>query len=599
MCPEQIRGGQVDKRSDIWALGIVLYEMLTGQLPFEAEYPEPMMYAIVNEEPKSLSFHLKNVPDSLQAVIDKLLKKDPNERYSDISEILNDLESHFKTEGIDFITTKPDLKKLFNKNRLFAFAGTVLVLILIYVFWSAFSPQPPPGNKIAVLPVESLVKDTADQEWFNESMTDELITKLAQISGLRVISRSSSMQYKGTSKTTPQIAEELNIQYLFEPTIVKNENQIKINAKLIDAIKDEIIWAKEFENEIENILKLQGQIAIEIANQIRVELTPQEKTRLSVTREVDPKIYSLYMKGMYHLNKRTPEGLLKGISLLEQTVEKDPDEPLAHAGLSLGYSIIAHSESPVEGAQKRCKEEALKALELDDNLAEAHLALAMVKIYTDRNIDGAGQSYREALKLNPNLDLAIYHYAYYEILIGNHDEGPKLLRRAIELDPVSNIYPAELAWMYYFQEEYDKTIEYAQRSLELVPDFPFALFVLGEGYAGKGMFDKAIEVQKKSAELAPYHEFGLAHTYGISGNKNAALSIAEKIEKRHEIWDTWCLAVIYAGIGDADKVFYWLEQAIEQDHPYVLWFRKTYFDAYKDDPRYKSLVQRLNLPKWN
>jgi adenylate cyclase len=237
-------------------------------------------------------------------------------------------------------------------------------------------------------------------------------------------------------------------------------------------------------------------------------------------------------------------------------------------------------------------------LELDDNLAEAHLALAMVRIYSDWDKTGAGQSYRRALELNPNLTLALFHYAYYELLMGNYEDAPKYLQRAIELDPLSNIYPAELAWMITGFGEYDKTIELALKSLELVPDFPFALFALGEGYAGKGMYEEAIEAQKRSAELSPYHKFGLAHTYALAGYTDEALKIAAELEKRNEIWDTWCLAVIYSSLGDADKVFYWLEKAFEHRHPYIQWLRRNnYFDAFKNDPRYESLAQRLNLPE--
>jgi len=396
----------------------------------------------------------------------------------------------------------------------------------------------------------------------SDGMTDALITNLAQISGLRVTSFSSSIKYKGTDKSPPEIASELGVQYLVEPSAIKFGDRVKVSARLLDALDDEYLWAEEYEREFKNILVLQSDIAQEIAGQIQVKLTPQEETRLTVTRQVNPETYELYMKGMYHLNKRTPAGLEKGMSYLNQAVEKDPTEPLAHAGLSLGYSIMAHTPKPIPGASGLSKEAALIALELDDNLVEAHLALAMVKIYGDWDLIGAGQSYRRALELNPNLTLALFHYAFYQLLMGNPEEGLKLLQRAIELDPLSNIFPAELGWINYFLGEYDKTIELALKSLELVPDFPFALFVLGEGYAGKGMYEKAIEVQKKSAELSLSHKFGLAHTYALAGYTDEALKIAAELEKRSEIWDTWCLAVIYAGLGDADKVFYWLEKHI-------------------------------------
>jgi len=598
MCPEQIRGEKVDHRSDIWALGIVFYEMLTGHLPFEGDYPEPMMYAVVNEEPKSLSDYLKNVPELLQSIVVKLLKKEPAERYQNIAEMLLDLEPFVKDSELVLTKPKPTLSKLLLRKKAYLYGGVAVILIILflmigkpYLFWEGSL-----GKSIAVLPLESITRD-AEQEWFTDGMTDALITELAQISGLRVISRSSTMQYKGVNETPPQVALELGVQYLVDGSVVKMGDVVKISARLIDALQDEYVWAKDYERSFSNVLGLQGEIATAIAGQIEVRLTPQEEKRLVERRPVNPETYEMYMKGMYHLNKRTPESLGKGIAYLHQTVEKDPTEPLAHAGLSLGYSIMAHTPKPIPGSSKLCKEEALKALELDDNLAEAHLALAMVKIYGEWDKTEAGQSYRRALELNPNLTLALMHYGYFELLMGNYDEAPQYLQRAIELDPLSNIFTAELGWMNYFLGKYDQTIALALKSLELVPDFPFALFVLGEGYSGKGMYDKAIEVQKKSAELSPYHEFGLAHTYAMAGFKDEALKIADKLEKRSEIWDTWCLAVIYAGLGDADKVFYWLEKAYENRHPYIQWINThTTLDAYKKDPRYESLVQRMDLP---
>ncbi len=597
MCPEQIRGQKVDHRCDIWALGIVLYEMLTGHLPFEAEYPEPMMYTIVNEEPKPLSHHLDSVPDYLQDIITKLLKKDPNERYQDMSEILNDYQTHIKIDDSEVIKTKSSFKKLLQRKRIYAYSSLIVLLIMLYLFRFYFMPQHSVGNKIAVLPVASIINDT-EQEWFNEGMTDELIMKLAQISGLRVTTRSSSIQYKGTTKTTPQIASELDVQFLVEASSVKIEDKVKINAKLIDAINDEYIWVEEYDSSLRNILGLQGQIAKEIANQIRVELTQQEETRLSDTREVNPETYELYLNGMVHINKRTPEGINIGLEYLNKAVGKDPDEPLAHAGLSLGYSIIAHTPSPTEGAQKRCREEALKALELDDNLAEAHLAIAMVKIYDEYDITAAGESYERALELNPNLTLALYHYAWYMYLIEGYESGSTILQKAIELDPFSNFYLAEMGLMNFVSGQYDKTIEMAKKSLELVPEFHYTLNILGCGYAGKGMYEKAIEIQKKSIETVPFWKWGIGYTYGIAGYRDEALKIAAELEENPSIWNAWCLAVVYAGLGDADKTFHWLEKANRVHHPYVPWMRRNiFFDKFKEDPRYKSLVQRLNLPE--
>ena len=600
MAPEIIRGQVGDHRADIWSLGVVLFETLTGHLPFKGDYPEPMMYTIVNEEAETLSQYLKDIPDSLQTILDKLLKKDPEERYQNIQDLLVDLKQFVKEDEFDTIKTKFTIKKLFLKKRNYLYGITAIflaIIIFLTVGKSYFFPERNLQNSIAVLPLENIINDD-EQEWFTDGMTDELITNLAQLSQLKVISRSSSIQYKGTTKNPPVIGKELGVSYLVDGSVVRSGNIIKISARLISAGENKYIWAQEYERKFTNILELHHEIAKAIAEQINIQLTPQENTLLTKSRIVNPETYEMYLKGMYHINKRTPEGIEKGLAYLQQAVETDSTEPLAWAGLALGYMVIMHTPSPKTDYSKLAKEAALKALALDENLAEVHLAIAMIKIYFEWDRKGAGEHYRKALELNPNLPLANMHYGYYVALLGDKEEAPKFLQRAIELDPLSNIYPAELAWMSYFRGEYDKTIELSLQSLELVPDFPFALFTLGEGYEGKGMFDKAIEVQKQSSELSPYWQFGLAHTYALAGHTEKALKIAHELEKRNEIWNTWCLAVIYSALGDKDKTFYWLEKAYEQRHPYIQWMRRnTYFDAFVEDPRYESLAERMNLPK--
>ncbi|MCK4894371.1 MAG: tetratricopeptide repeat protein, partial [Calditrichia bacterium] len=304
----------------------------------------------------------------------------------------------------------------------------------------------------------------------------------------------------------------------------------------------------------------------------------------------------LYLKGMYHLNKYTPEGIEKGLAYLYEAVEKDPDEPLVHAGIASAYGLIAHTTSPTPDIYERSRQAALKALELDENLAEAHLELALTQIYYDWDRTGAEQSYRRALELKPSLAYAHVHYGWFLQLKGEVDKAIAEMNRAQELDPLAPLYPAWLGYMYWWEGEFDKAITEAQKSLELNPDFPVGLFVLGNVYADKGMYEQAIAANKKASMINPGRKWALGITYGKAGRSEEALAIAAELESRAGVKETWRLALIYAALGDKDKTFHWLDEAYKQRAPYIQWFiRDGNFDSLKDDPRYYDLAQRLNL----
>jgi len=565
MAPEVIRGMLVDHRADMWSLGIMLFEMLTGHLPFEGNFAEPLMYSIVNEKPKQISQYLSETPDSLQSIIDKLLQKDSQKRYRNLSDLLSDLEPLTKEYESIVIKTKTSIPRLFSRNS------------------------------IAVLPLQSITHDS-EQEWFTDGMTDALITELAQISGLRVISRSSVMQYKGINTSSQQIGVELDVQYLIDGSVVKMGDLVKISTRLIDAREDEYIWAKKYEREFTNILGLQGEIATAIADQIEVQLTPMEEKRLAKKRSVNPETYELYLKGMFHLNKYTPDGFEKGFSYLDKAVERDPDEPLAHAGLALGYGILSHTPSPPPYAVSRERKAALRALELDENMAEAHLSLAMIKVYTDWDRIGAKQAFQRTMELNTNLALTYAHYGFLISINGDEDGALAAMKRSQELDPLFPVYPAWNGWLHFWLGQNDAAVKEAMKSLELVSDFPIGLYVLGCAYASKGMYDEAITVHKKAGAISSEWKWALGQTYALAGRNDEALAVAAELESQPKVWDTWGIAEIYTALGDKDKAFFWLEKAYEQKHPYIQWIKvNSSLNSLHDDPRFHDLAKRLNL----
>jgi len=598
MSPEQAQGTEADHRSDIWSLGVMLYEMLVGKKPFEGEYEQAIMYQIINEEPEFITKVRSNMPVQVEKIINKALAKNPDNRYQTMEEMLNDL-NNVTAEIKQGDSQTASIFKLGRKQRRLAFrilaAFIILTVFGIYI-WQSEQAKAEPVS-IALMPLKSLTNDT-EQEWLTESMTDAMITDLAKISGLRIISRSSAMAYKGTEKTPPEIASELNIQYLIEGSIVKMGDQIKISARLIDAPNNEYLWAEQYESEFTAILALQGEIAQSIAGQVQIELTPQEESLLAVSRKVDPETHELYLKGMYHLNKYTPDGFAKGLGYLHQAVEKDPKEALAHAGLALGYDMLAHTPSPPPDALPNAKLFTAKAMELDENLAEVHLADGMNKIFSDWDWREAKLSYERAIKLNPSLAMAHAQYGFLLIIDRFADEGIAELYLAQKYDPLSPIFPAWQSWIYFWLDRNDEAIKEAHKSLELLSDFPIALYTLGCAYAANGMYDEAIVTHQKVAAIGMDWKWSLGQTYALAGRKEEALSVAVELESQPNAWYTWGLAEIYTALHDKDKAFYWLEEAFKQRHAYMQWLKiNPSFKYLRDDPRFEDLAKRLNLAK--
>ena len=479
----------------------------------------------------------------------------------------------------------------------------VLILPILFVLLLRSRGRVPAGiRSLAVLPLDNLSGD-ASQNYFADGMTDELITDLAQISALRVISRTSVMAYKGARKPLPQIARELNVDAVVEGTVLRFGDQVRITAQLIEASTDKHLWSQSYEGELRDTLALQNRVAREIADQIRINLTPQEQAALKNVRVVNPEAYESYLKGRYFWNKRTADGLKAALAYFNQAIEEDPKYAQAYSGLADTYALLGDWQYAVmipKEAFPKAKAAAIKALELDSALGEAHNSLAFVLDGFDWDFDSAGKEFRRAIELNPGYATAHHWYAWHLSLLGRYDEAIAEMRKAENLDPLSLIINADLAELLVLAHSYDESIQQSRKTIEMDPNFALAHNQLAQAYLQKHMYDKAVAELQKAVQLSggsPTSIANLARAYVLSGNRSEAEKLLSDLKKRSNpgYSNASEIAMIYASLGDTDQAMSWLEKGYEERfNPGVL--LRPGFDPLRSDSRFQNLVHRIGLP---
>ena len=459
-----------------------------------------------------------------------------------------------------------------------------------------------PIRSVAVLPLESLSADPS-QDYFADGMTDELITDLGQISALRVISRTSSMAYKGTRKPLPQIARELNVDAVVEGTVLRSGDQVRITAQLIDGASDRHLWSQSYQGELRNTLALQNDVARAIADQVRVTVNPQEQAALRGGVQVDPAAYESYLKGRYFWNKRTANGLSTALAYFNQAIEQDPGYARAYSGLADTYALLGDWQYAVmtpNEALPKAKAAAMKAVALDPTLGEAHNSLAFCLDGFDWNFSEAGREFERAIVLNPGYATAHHWYAWHLALGRRYDEALVEMRKAQNLDPLSLVINADLAELLALAHAYDASIQQSRKTLELDPGFGLAHNHLGQAYLQKQMNRQAIEELQKAVTLsggAATCVANLARAYVAAGRKADAAALLADLRTRSSALHTYApeIAVIYTALGDADEAMTWLERgAAERFNPGVL--LRPGFDPLRGDPRFVELLRRVGLP---
>jgi TolB-like protein/Tfp pilus assembly protein PilF len=447
------------------------------------------------------------------------------------------------------------------------------------------------SNTIAVLPLENLSPDP-EQAYFAVGMHDSLINNLSKVTGLRVTSRTSASRVD-TTLTMPLIGRALGVARLIEGSIYREGNRVRVTVRLIDAASDQDIWAETYERDFSDVLSLQADVARSVAQAVQVQLTPQDEQSLARTVQIRPETFESYLRAMFQFRKETPKGYREGIEILEEALEKDPTSALAYAALSQGYSELGHSPLPPKGAGERARAAAEKAVELDDGLAEAHLALGMYRQYYGRDWAGAEVELKRVLELNPSLTDAWYHLAWLFELLGRDEEAIAAGKRTTELSPLSAFYSSWLADQYRDAEEYDKAIELAETVLELNPKYPIAWLALGNALDEQGRFEEAIEAHGHLAGSA-FWFWVPACTYARAGQEDKTREVIDRTE--HAPGNSFPLANMYASIGDTENALYWMDQVKEDAwYPWLVGWNRQ-FRRLHDDPLVIERAKELGIP---
>ncbi len=599
MSPEQASGRAVDPRTDIFSLGVLLYEMATGRLPFPEREPAQLLASILTRDPRPPHELNGSVSPGLEAVTLKSLEKDPERRYPTAGALSADLR-RLNEPGSQRI--RPGAARRWGLLA----GGAVLVAALLLGVGTRLGGLRerlsggggPRIRSLAVLPLENLSADP-EQDYFAAGMTEELTTDLARIGALKVISRTSMMRFRGSRKSIPEIARELGVDAVVEGSVLREGNRVRINAQLIDGESDKDLWADSYERELRSVLSLQGEIAAAVARSVRVALTPAERSRLSRSRPVDPQAYDDYLKGKFLLDKMTPDGFREGLEYMQKAIAEDPSSPLFYAGLALGYSRLGHERSVAAFA--KAKEAALKAQELGEPTAEMSLALGTIELYSDWDFVAAGRNLRTAVELDPSLGAAHRHYSWYLVMRLRPAAAEAEMKKALEVEPFTPLYAADLGWQYWTLGRYDEAISAAEKALELQDDFNEALAVLAFVHLDQGLDAEGVAELERLAATDPAWKWLLPYGYARAGDtaeaRRALATLEAGTPRPTGAWAGWFLAAGYAAAGDDDRAFEWLEAAYRERHSFCPWLRTDpLFKPLRSDPRFRSLVERMNFP---
>jgi serine/threonine protein kinase/tetratricopeptide (TPR) repeat protein len=611
MSPEQVEGKEADQRSDIYSLGVVLYEMVTGRVPFEGDTPFTIGVKHKSEIPQDPKELNAQIPKDLCLVILRCLEKDKEKRYQSAgkarSELIN-IEKGLPTTDRVIPSKKPATSKeitvTFNVKKLVFPAVAVAALVIAFILiWQPFSEKDtildvPDKPSIAVLPFEDL-SPAKDQEYFCDGLAEELINRLTKIESLRIPARASAFSFKGKGRDFAEIGEKLNVKMVLDGSVRKAGDKLRITVQLVNVSDGFPVWTEMYERNLEDTFALWDAISLAVVDNLKIELLGEEKAKLMKRYTDNLEAYNLYVQGRYFWNKRTEDGLNRAIDYFEQALKLDPEYALAYTGIADAYSMLSsYGFIPPHEVMLKTKAAALKALEIDETLAEAYTSLAHIKQRYDFDWLGSEENYKRAIELNPNYPLAHHWYGTLLKATGRFNEAHEEFTRALELDPLSISISTSFASIHVILGEYEQSIAQSNKTLEMDPNYGWAHGVLAETYLKKAMYDEAIAEYQKAAANSREYLSVLGYAYTVVGEKEKALKILEELTKQYqkENVDNYGLASVYAGLGEKEKAFEYLEKAFEKRDSDLFAVKTDFvFESLHSDPRFKAFLKKMGL----